>query len=81
MTASEAARDPDPEISQLGELGQCCQDIVRANPGDNASLQAYLRRCRARENQIEGVSSECMESKLMEMIGTAHANEELDSLD
>jgi hypothetical protein len=79
--ASEASRSLDSEVSQLGELGQWYQDIVRANPGDNASLQAYLRRCRARENQIEGISVECMESKLMEMIGTVHANGELDTQD
>ena len=81
ITAQEASYSLDSDLHHLGELGQWYQDIVRLNPGDNMPLQDYLRRARARENQIEGIDAECVESKLMEIIGTIHANAQLNTQD
>lgn len=57
ITGQEAASCLDPELNQLGELGQWYQDIVRANPGDNLPFQEFLRQARTRENQIEDISA------------------------
>lgn len=81
ISAREASYSLDRDLNHLGELGQWYQDIVRLNPGDNVPLQDYLRRARARENQIEGIAAECVESKLMEIIGTIHANAQLNTQD
>jgi hypothetical protein len=81
ITAQEASYSLDSNLNHLGELGQWHQDISRLNPGDSVQLQDYLRRARVRENQIEGIDPECVEPKLMEIIGTIHANAQLNTQD